>query len=118
VLCSTAVRTRQTWEHVARGGAEAADVWYDRRVYNADQDELLEVVREVPAGTRTVLLIGHAPGVPTLAEELAAPGDSPARDRMNRKYPTSGLAVLRHTGTWTDLAPGDAELADFVIPRG
>jgi phosphohistidine phosphatase len=116
VLCSTSVRTRQTWEHT--GIADAGDVWYDRRLYNADPDDLLEVVRETPAAARTVLLIGHAPGVPWLADELAAPGDSPARNRMHQKYPTSGVAVLRHTKAWADLAPGDAELLDFVVPRG
>lgn len=114
VLCSTAVRTRQTWEHT---GADGGDVWYDRRIYNADQDELLDVVQEAPPAARTVLLVGHAPGVPWLAETLA-PGNSAAHDRMRAKFPTSGLAVLEHTSRWSDLAPGTARLADFVIPRG
>jgi phosphohistidine phosphatase len=114
VLCSIAVRTRETWEHT---GLDAGDVWYDRRIYNADDNDLLAVVREADPAARTVLLIGHAPGIPWLAEVLA-PGASPAHDRMREKYPTSGLAVIEHSVKWTDLGSGSARLVDFAIPRG
>ncbi len=36
VLCSPSQRTRETWEYAAEAGATANDVWYDRRIYNAD----------------------------------------------------------------------------------
>jgi phosphohistidine phosphatase len=117
VLCSPAQRTRETWEYAAAAGATAADVWYDRRIYNATLEALLEVVREVPADYRTVILVGHAPGVPWLADELAVGSSAPARAELTDKYPTSGLAVLQHTTPWADLGPDDANLVDFVVPR-
>ena len=118
VLCSTAVRTRETWDHAAAGGAAAADVWFDRRLYNAWPETLLEVVREVPDSARTLLVVGHAPGIPDLARQLSVDDDSPAGERLAADYPTTGLAVLRHGGRWCDLGPGDARLRDFVVPRG
>lgn len=111
VLCSSAVRTRQTWRYAE---LEAGDVWYDRRIYNADTDTLLDVLHEVPESAATVLLIGHAPGVPWLAAGLASSGGEDLPD----KYATSGLAVLRHTHRWSGLGSNDAVLADFVTPRG
>ena len=30
----------------------------------------------------------------------------------------TGLAVLHHTTRWADLAPDDADLVDFLTPRG
>src|SRR5262245_14700502 len=64
VLCSTSARTRETWQYASAAGLDAGDVWYDRRIYNAAAETLLEVVREAPETAGTVLLIGHAPGVP------------------------------------------------------
>jgi phosphohistidine phosphatase len=118
VLCSPSKRTRETWQCVAEGGATTTDVWYDRRIYNADTDELLDVIHEAPPEARTVVLVGHAPGVPWLADELALDGTSPERKELTQKYPTSGLTVLHLTCRWSDLAADDADLVSYVVPRG
>jgi len=118
VLCSPSQRTRETWQFAAEAGASAADVWYDRRIYNADTVELLDVIREAPSEARTVILVGHAPGIPWLADELALDGTSPERVELTQKYPTSGLTVLHLTCRWSDLSADDADLVSFVVPRG
>lgn len=120
VVCSTAVRTRQTWETAAEAGAEAGDVWYDRRVYDASADELLEVVQELPETATVVMLVGHAPGIPALAGDLAVSGGGSDRAwaRLDDGLPTSGIAVLSYTGSWADLGPEDAVLEDVLAPRG
>lgn len=118
VLCSPSERTRETWQYAAEAGAIATDVWYDRRIYSAGTDELLVVIHDVPAGARTVIMVGHAPGIPWLADELALNGTSPERVELTRKYPTSGLAVLHLTSRWADLAPDDADLVSYAVPRG
>jgi phosphohistidine phosphatase len=118
VLCSTSIRTRETWQYAAEAGALATDVWYDRRVYSAGTEELLQVIYDVPAEVRTVVVVGHAPGIPWLADELALDGTSPNRVELTQKYPTSGLTVLHTTSRWADLGADDADLVDYVIPRG
>jgi phosphohistidine phosphatase len=63
----------------------------------------------------SLMLIGHNPGIEELALSLAGSGDElPA---MRRKYPTAALATLAVDGPWRDLAPGGAELTDFVKPK-
>ncbi len=118
VLCSPSIRTRETWQYAAEAGAIATDIWYDRRIYSAGTEELLDVIHDVPAEVRTVVIVGHAPGIPWLADELALDGTSPTRVELTQKYPTSGLTVLHHTSRWADLSPDDADLVDYVIPRG
>ncbi len=118
VLCSPSQRTRETWQFAAEAGAGAADVWYDRRIYNADTVELLDVIRELPSDARTVVMVGHGPGIPWLADELALDGTSPERVELTRKYPTSGLTVLHLTCRWADLSADDADLVSYVVPRG
>jgi phosphohistidine phosphatase len=117
VLCSPAKRTRETWKYVAEAGVTAKDVWYDKRVYNADTDTLLDVIHEAPAEARTVLVVGHSPGIPWLADELALGGTSPERIELTQKYPTTGLAVLHLTCAWAGLAADEADLVSYVVPR-
>lgn len=118
VLCSPSIRTTETWEYAAQAGATTTDLWFDRRIYNADTDGLLDVVQEASPDARTVILIGHAPGIPWLADQLALDGTSPERVELTKKYPTSGLTVLHHTTRWSDLAADDCDLVSYVIPRG
>ncbi|MBW5484200.1 SixA phosphatase family protein [Streptomyces bambusae] len=122
VLCSPARRTRETWELAARELPAEPPVRFEPRLYAADAEDILDTVREVPAGVGTLLLVGHNPGLQDLVLLLAgtarggAGGD--ALDRLATKFPTSAVAVLAAPGTWADLTPGGAALTAFEIPRG
>jgi len=118
VLCSTAVRTKQTWEYAMAGGASAGEVQYRREVYHAWVPELLALIREVPDEIHTLLVLGHAPGIPDLVEHVCV--RTPSRDwaQMDSKFPTSGLAVVSVPGPWSELGKARAELASFVVARG
>ena len=81
VVCSTALRARQTWELVSSGlaavvpGASPA-VRYEPRVYEATVLGLLMLIREFPPDWRTALVIGHNPGLAELTSGLAGPGEA------------------------------------------
>jgi phosphohistidine phosphatase len=114
VVCSPSVRTRQTWEGVRRGGVSAGSVDERAEVYDADPGTLLDVVRGAPDRVRRLLLVGHAPGVPLLVEELA---QAAAGEPLPDGFPTSALAVLRFAGDWRDLDAGGARLEQVAVPR-
>jgi phosphohistidine phosphatase len=122
VWCSTALRTRQTWEHLAAElGAEldtSCQVNFEDLVYDADVAALLGVLRQTPKKTGRVLLVGHNPGVQDLVLALADRASGDARALAETKFPTSGLAVLDVDADWGDLGHGHANLAVFVVPRG
>jgi phosphohistidine phosphatase len=116
VICSTAVRARETWDLASAGLAEAAPgaspaVRYDPRVYEATVLGLLMLVREFDPAWRTALLVGHNPGLAELATGLAGPGADPPH-----AFPTAFVAVLGVPGTWADTAPGEARLLAFTVP--
>ncbi|MGW7610676.1 SixA phosphatase family protein [Streptomyces sp. NPDC054766] len=118
-LCSTAVRARETWELAAEQWGTPPPVRFDERLYGADVPELLEAVREVPEHVRTLLLVGHNPGLEELVLELAGDGFDDTLDQVRTKFPTSAVAVLVwHGSAWHELGPGDALLTDVVVPRG
>lgn len=122
VLCSPAVRTRETWDQAAAGGAQALEVSYRDEIYEASREALLALVQGVGDAVHTVLVVGHGPGLPGLAHLLAGldtqapPADGPAA-RLAEEYPTAGLARFRCAGSWRELGPDTAELADFAVPR-
>ncbi|MFF3399947.1 SixA phosphatase family protein [Streptomyces sp. NPDC002659] len=117
-LCSTARRTRRTWDLASAEFGGTTPVIHDVRLYGATEAELLDVVREAPAHVRTLLLVGHNPGLQDLVLMLAGEADGVALERTRTKFPTSAIAVLRVPGAWSDLDEGAARLTEMVVPRG
>jgi phosphohistidine phosphatase len=100
-VVSPANRARSTWDLVAARLDSPPPTRVDDRVYAASVDELLEVVRELPAELERVVLVGHNPGLEDLVETLAG---------RWVPLPTSALAVLELNGPWSAAGPGSAEL--------
>ena len=113
VICSAARRTQQTWELVARELGGSPSVTFEPRAYAASALTLLNLVRELPAASRTAMLVGHNPGVAELATSLAQPPD---HDDAPIRFPTAAAAILDVSGDWADLAPGRARLLDHTTP--
>jgi phosphohistidine phosphatase len=119
VLCSTAMRTRQTLAPlVARLGTPAPPISLEDGLYLAPLERLMARLQSVPEDVSTVLLVGHNDGIWQLAETLAGRGPPAALAALREKYPTGALTVLRAPAeVWQDLAAGSGELLDFVRPR-
>jgi phosphohistidine phosphatase len=117
VVCSPAVRTRETLELVRPALGTASTVTLEDGLYAASADELLERLRRVPVTVASVMLIGHNPGVQELAIDLASTGTE--LERLEAKFPTAALATLTFANAdWNLLAPGEAVLAGYVVPKG
>ncbi|MFR9797392.1 SixA phosphatase family protein [Streptomyces sp. MS06] len=118
-LCSTALRARQTWELACAQWSDPPPVRYDARLYHADATRLLDVVREAPAQTATLLLLGHDPALVDLALHLAGEGAGDTLDRVRAAFSTSALAILTwHGPTWQVLTGQAARLTAVTVPRG
>ncbi len=108
VLCSSAVRTRQTLDQLVLD--PGVDVRIESGIYNADVEQLIEFVRVVDDDVATALVVGHNPGVKDLVVELTGgeriPGFRPAT-----------LAVLElDVERWWEVAPGSARLLSLHVP--
>jgi phosphohistidine phosphatase len=117
VLCSPARRAVQTWEGVGPGVPPDTAVEIDEAIYDADGDELLARLRELPSGIGSLLVVGHNPGLQDLAVELVGSGDPGLRERLLTKFPTGALATIEVPGEWRELTWGAATLVGFVVPR-
>ena len=117
VVCSTALRTRQTWELVRDELDVDPATEFEPRVYGATVQELLDVIGGAPASAGTLLVIGHNPGLEYLALTLAGDAPSDERERMHRKFPTAAVAVFEWSGGWDQVAAGATRLVRFVTPH-
>lgn len=114
VLCSSAVRTRQT---LARTGIVAPVTFLDA-LYGAAPGTMIAEINDVGDDVGTLMVVGHEPTISNVALGLAGPdSDRTAAEQIHAKYPTSGIAILRVPGSWTGLELGGAELASFHVPR-
>jgi len=116
-IVSSARRTQETWERVQPYLGEI-EMRPDGRIYEAPVSRLVEVVREVEPGIRTLLVIGHNPGFEDLAKLLIGEGDMDGILRLGQKYPTAGLAVIDFAlERWADVAHKSGRLERFVTPK-
>jgi phosphohistidine phosphatase len=126
VLCSTAVRTRQTYELVASAVAPlGVPVSFRDDLYLASADDLLALVRSFDALTtkgatpvRHVLLIGHDPGFHDLARQLCGQGNAAELAALKIKFPTAGAAVIDFAvERWQQIEAGRGTLRHFMTPK-
>jgi phosphohistidine phosphatase len=118
VLCSPAQRTRQTLDLVAEKFPAPPPVTFEARLYNANPDGILQTIRATQRDIRTLLVIGHNPGLQAAATMLIASGDVEARERLKEKLPTAGLAVIDFPfEEWRNLHGKSGRLERFVTPR-
>jgi phosphohistidine phosphatase len=116
VLCSSALRTRQTLEGIAEGfGDPEPSVGIEDALYETTAGAMLDRVREIPAEVESVMVIGHNPATHDLAVLLVGSGDDV--ERMATKFPTAALATMAFDGSWSDVNPGVATLEAFVTPK-
>ncbi len=117
-LCSSSRRTRETLDRVLPYLPSGLPVSVDRHLYLASPDDLLATISGVEDRIHDLLVVGHNPGIASLAELLAGRGDGDALERLRRKFPTGALAELElRCPRWRDLAPASATLAAFLTPR-
>ncbi len=114
-LCSSATRTRETFERVSAGFSRPVGALIEDGLYTATAAELLARLRTVDSAVASVLLIGHNPALQELAVSLVAAEPQPRA--LYRKFPTGALATLTFTSSWAALAPETAMLNAFVKPR-
>jgi phosphohistidine phosphatase len=115
VVCSSAVRARQTLELVLPALGDP-DVTYEDGVYHGWTDDLLARVRALGNDTGSALVVGHNPALQNLCLLLAVP--SPERERIAEKLPTGALVSFEiDAASWADVGEGEARVVDLVLPR-
>lgn len=109
LICSPALRTRETAELVLSNANLHVEPRFDDRIYEASLRDLLQVVSEIDDEKQTSILIGHNPGFEELLAFLTG---------ETRPMPTCALAkIVFDVVSWIDLKANDGTLESFVTPK-
>ena len=118
VVASPAVRVMETLDEIERGYGRALGIDWDRRLYLASAETLLDLVQALPDAAGDVLLVGHNPGLEDLVLTLVPRGAGDLRVAVEMKYPTASVARMTFAGAgWADVKAGGGVLERFVRPR-
>ncbi|MBB2687556.1 UNVERIFIED_ORG: phosphohistidine phosphatase [Rhizobium etli] len=117
-LVSPARRAQETWKLIRQALSKKVSDRESADIYEVSAERILDVIRAVEPDIRTLLIVGHNPGMENAASLIVADGDAAAVGRMREKFPTAGLAVIDlDLGGWDEIAAGTGYLERFVTPR-
>jgi len=107
IVSSSAQRTRETTELVLK--SVKAEVLHDPEIYEADLPSLLEVLSRLSDDRKTVILVGHNPGMEILVRYLT---------REVAVMPTAALAkIVIDNSSWKALSEGCGRLEWLTTPK-
>ena len=112
ILSSPAVRAITTANLMARVlGVSAAKVLQDERLYLASPKAMLEVIHELGASARHLMLVGHNPGITEFADKLSS-------ERSIDNMPTCGVYSLQFDAeAWPDVYWSTGINVEFDYPN-
>ena len=96
VVCSTAVRARETLELVLESSKRQPVVEFTEQLYHCPPTEFMAVLQQVDESVSTVMLVGHNPGLEEFLSMLTG---------SNQLMPTGTLAKVElKIEHWSQLA--------------
>lgn len=109
VLCSSALRTAQTAELLEL----TCPIAQTAAIYNSASDAIRDEIEALPEEFETVLVVGHAPGIPSLAHDLTdeSASDPDAVRTIERGFPPATLVAIELDGPWSELRTGRLRFA-------
>lgn len=114
VLCSDAVRTRETWRFISAEFDSAPQADWLSSLYHATPETVLAVLNSLGSES-TVLLLGHNPGLAETAQALAIA--APGHPKFGQ-YPTAATTVFEaDIEHWSAMTWGKGAVRSFIVPR-
>ena len=109
-VSSPARRARETLEAILRALREVpSSCEFNDVLYSGDAETLLEAVTHTSSAVKTLLMIGHNPGISQFARLLAKAGSS-----LPSHFPSPSIAVMElFCGDWSRAGAGCGTLDRF-----
>lgn len=111
VISSPAQRALETAKLIARElDFPWKEIRREKRIYDAEAETLLDVIREIDGGVESALLVGHNPGFTELGRLLA-------RD-FQEDLPTAAVLALDFAAdTWRGVRRGGGTVLFYDYPK-
>lgn len=110
ILSSTARRAKMTAKKAAKAMGYEGKIAFEQAMYMAEPSAYLKAIRDYAATHKTVMIIGHNPGLETLMQTMTG---------TDKPLPTAALAEIHLDITsWKDLKhTTKGKLRNLWLPR-
>ena len=116
VLCSSAVRTRETLDNIIGSFETAPQVTYTDKLYSSGLSDYVEMI-QAEAEPVSIMVIGHNPMCGALAASMPGSGNEEAISKIAYKYPTAAVSIIDFDiERWSDVAQRTGIMVDCLIP--
>jgi phosphohistidine phosphatase len=117
-LVSPAARTAATAELVLADVADPPECRLEKGLYEADPEEVLAFVRDLPDDVDAAMVVGHNPTAHALSQGLLSARDKKGLSSAVRNgFPTCALGVYAfNVDHWADVAARGAKLVAIMAP--
>lgn len=112
ILCSPALRTKQTAELFCKKLKYDYDkILFDMRLYESSAEDYMQVIRETSENIKTLVVIGHNPSITHFANQF-----KPCKDID--EVPTTGVVWLEFTNAdWEIYRNTPCQLKHYLTPK-
>lgn len=116
IISSNSLRTKQTTKLLtAELGENKPNILYNRGLYLAGIEKLLEVINFHKNTNDSLMLVGHNPGLEELVYYLSADGTNKKAER--KALTTANLVVLKYPDANFNSLTDKGELIAFIKPK-
>ncbi len=119
VIASPARRVTETIQGFEQGYGRSLQARYDRAVYLASTETLLDLVHRADRDSDSLLIVGHNPGLEMLVLALVPEQEEDdLREGVEEKFPTAAMVEIAFdVGGWSEVRAGTGRLERFIRPR-
>ena len=117
VLCSSALRARETAQLALAGYKPPPKILYEDGLYLATPETIIRRLQLLDEACGAVMVVGHNPGLHELATTLATPASAGFSTLANGKFPTGVRARLVIGTSWGDIGKERHRLVDYVTVK-
>jgi len=116
IVVSPARRVHETADIVCSIlGFETKNIYWANAIYEASLGDLLKIIKDNTKQHKTMLLIGHNPGMDNLLCYLSE--NAPAFTPSGKLLTTSAIAVLEYKNKRIETEPQSAKLIRLMRPK-
>ena len=117
VLCSSAQRTRQTWEQIAPCLDNPPEARFEDALYLCGALALQRRICALPKAVDTAMIIAHNPDMHETALFYGGAANGDLIARLQLDFPPAALVALQFDRPWAELSSRSGRLLFFVVPR-
>ena len=118
ILCSPAKRAEETFNLIRIGFSKPWKIKFLDQLYLAQERDIIREIHKVQTATNNLLVIGHNPGLGSLACTLASKGNNQLGISLPKKYVTSAFSMFDvDVMKWSEINMCNAVLVKFFQPK-